>query len=147
MPALSSLTRPDPVTYTATMGQESVSVTFDAAKMTGRWEREVAQAVADEDAIKVSDLVLGCFIGWDVTDDAGSPLPISKDLLLDLPGKALISLLNGMRQAANPSSEEGNGSASTSFTPAPNSISSPVSPQNGQPPSPSLPLSTSPSPT
>jgi hypothetical protein len=128
VPVLSSLTRPDPVTYTATLGPESVSLTFDAAKLTGRWEREIAAAAADKDFVTVSDLLLGVFIDWDVTDDAGDPVPISRDILLDLPGKALSNLIEGMGNAAAPSSEEGNGSSSTSSTAVTDSTSSPENP-------------------
>jgi hypothetical protein len=147
VPALSSLLRPDPVTYTAQLGAESVTVTFDAAKMTGRWEREIAEAAKTGDDATVSDLILSIFIGWDVTDDAGQPMPISKELLLDLPGKALANLIEGMRTAANPASEEGNASGSTSSIPATGSISLPASPPNGQPTLSSPTPSASPSPT
>lgn len=147
MPSLSSITRQDPVTYTAVMGAESVSVTFDASRMTGRWERELAAAQTASDSARVSDLILGIFIAWDVVDDAGQPVPLTADLLLDLPGKALANLIEGMMAAAFPASEEGNGSGSTSSTAATASISLPESPPNGQPTSLSPPLSTSPSPT
>jgi hypothetical protein len=147
VPALSSLTRPDPVTYTATLGPESVSLTFDAAKLTGRWEREISAAAAEKDFVTVSDLLLGVFIDWDVTDDEGRPVPISREILLDLPGKALGNLIEGMGDAATPASEEGNGSSNTSSTAVTDSTSSPENPPNGQVTSSSLPSSTVPSPT
>jgi hypothetical protein len=145
MPAVrwSGLVAADPVTYTAQLGTESVSVTFDAAKMTGRWERALAAAMRAEDYDVVSDMVLDVFIAWDVVDDAGQPIPISRDLLLDLPNRALARLMEGMRTAANPVSEEGNGSAATSSTPDTASMVLPASPPNGQPTLPSPPLSTS----
>jgi hypothetical protein len=145
MPALSNITRADPVTYTAQLGPESVSVTFDAAKMTGRWEREIRDARDAEDVSKVGDLILGIFIDWDVTDDAGQPVPISKEILLDLPAKALGNLIDGMTTAAFPSSEEGNGSGSTSSTPDTLSSSSQENHQNGLAISSSPPSSTVPS--
>jgi hypothetical protein len=147
MPAFSTLIRSDPVTYTARLGEESVSVTFDAAKMTGRWERELFSARADGNGVRVSDLILGVFIGWDVTDDAGLPVPLTAEILLDLPQKALVNMIDGMMKANTPASEEGNDSANTSSTVATDSISLPASPQNGQQPSVSPPLSTSLSPT
>jgi hypothetical protein len=145
MPALSNITRADPVTYTAQLGPESVSVTFDAAKMTGRWEREIRAARDTENVSKVGDLILGIFIDWDVTDDAGQPVPISKEILLDLPAKALGNLIDGMTTAAFPSSEEGNGSGSTSSTPDTLSSSSQENHQNGLAISSSPPSSTVPS--
>lgn len=147
MPAFSGIHQSDPVTYTARMGSESVNVTFDAARMTGRWEREVARAIREDDSDTIGDLIFGVFIAWDVTDDAGQPVPLTPEILLDLPGKALMNLMNGMRAAVAPASEEGNGSGSTSSTPDTASISLPVSPPNGLPTSPSPPLSASPSPT
>jgi hypothetical protein len=132
MPALSNITRADPVTYTAQLGSESVSVTFDAAKMTGRWEREIRAARKEEDVEKVGDLILAMFIQWDVTDDAGQPVPMSKEILLDLPAKALGNLIDGMTTAAFPSSEEGNGSGSTSSTAGTDSTNSQASLPNGQ---------------
>jgi hypothetical protein len=147
MPSLSNITRADPVTYTAQLGPESVSVTFDAAKMTGRWEREIATAADANDGERVSDLLFGVFIDWDVIDDNGQPVPISKEILLDLPGKALASLIEGMRESVLPASEEGNGSGSTSSTQGTLSSNSQASLQNGQLTSPSLPSSALPSPT
>jgi hypothetical protein len=143
MPSLSNITRADPVTYTAQLGPESVTVTFDAAKMTGRWEREIRAARDTEDVSAVGDLILGIFIDWDVTDDAGQPVPIAKEILLDLPAKALGNLIDGMTTAAFPSSEEGNGSGSTSSTADTDSTNSRVIPPNGQVTSPLPELSAS----
>jgi hypothetical protein len=147
MPSLSNITRADPVTYTAKLGSESVAVTFDAAKMTGRWEREIRAARDTDDASKVGDLILGIFIDWDVTDDAGQPVQISKEILLDLPAKALGNLIDGMTTAAFPSSEEGNGSSDTSSTQDTLSSNSQENHQNGLATSSSALSSTVPSPT
>jgi hypothetical protein len=143
MPSLSNITRADPVTYTAQLGPESVTVTFDAAKMTGRWEREIRAARDTEDVSAVGDLILGIFIDWDVTDDAGQPVPIAKEILLDLPAKALGNLIDGMTTAAFPSSEEGNGSGNISSTADTDSTNSRVIPPNGQVTSPLPELSAS----
>lgn len=144
---LSAIVQPEPVTYTARLGPESVSVTFDAARMTFRWERALNAARVAEDRDAVSDLILGVFIGWDVVDDAGQPVPLTQELLLDLPAKAVANLIEGMTVAAFPASEEGNVSGDTSSTPGMGSISSPESLQNGLPISPSPTPSTLPSQT
>lgn len=147
MARFSAIKQADPVSYTAQMGPESVTVTFDAALMTGRWERDVNRAIQAADSEKVVEMLFGVFISWDVVDDNNQPVPMTSEVLLDLPNKALLNLMNGMRDAAAPASEEGNGSGSTSSIPDTASISLPVSPPNGLPTSPSPPLSASPSPT
>lgn len=140
-PKFAAIYQPDPVTYTAALGPESVSVTFDAAKMTGRWERELRAAQRDEDVDKVGDLILGVFIGWDVVDEAGVPVDLTMDLLLDLPAKALANLIDGMTAAAFPASEEGNGSGNTRSIPGTDFTSSPEPRPNG------VPTSSSPTPS
>lgn len=141
------IVQPDPVSYTATLGSESVTVTFDNSKMTGLWERDVRHAIAADDADKVSELLFGVFISWDVVDDQGAPVPISTEVLLQLPGKALVAMFQGMQEAASPSSEEGNVSAITSSSPTDDSSSTQDSLLNGQSPSLSPTPSASPSPT
>lgn len=132
-PRFEGVYQADPMTYVAALGSESVTVTFDAAKMTGRWERELRAAQRDEDVDKVSDLILGVFIGWDVVDSNDQPVELTTDLLLDLPTKALTNLIDGMTETSYPSSEEGNGSANTRSTPATDSTSSPENHPNGAP--------------
>jgi hypothetical protein len=146
-PRFSAIYQSDPVSYTASLGPEAVTLTFDSAKMTGRWERELRAAQREDDSEKVSDLILSVFVGWDVVDDVGQPVELTTDLLLDLPSKAMVALIEGMIRAAYPSSEEGNGSGSTSSTAAMDSSSLQESHQNGQATSSSLPSSTVPSPT
>jgi hypothetical protein len=146
-PKFSAIYQSDPVSYTAALGPESVTLTFDAAKMTGRWERELRAAQREDDSEKVSDLILSVFIAWDVVDDNAQPVELTTDLLLDLPSKAMVALIEGMIKAAYPSSEEGNGSGSTSSTPDTPSSNSLENPQNGQATSSLLPSSTVPSPT
>jgi hypothetical protein len=146
-PRFSAIYQSDPVSYTASLGPEAVTLTFDAAKMTGRWERELRAAQRDDNSEQVSDLILSVFIGWDVVDDNNQPVELTTDLLLDLPSKAMVALIEGMIKAAYPPSEEGNGSSSTSSTASTDSSNSPASPPNGQATLSSVPSSTVPSPT
>ena len=147
MANLSGIKRPDPVQYTVAMGSESVTVVFDSALMTGRWERDIERAAKAGDTETVASRLFGVFISWDVTDDNGQPVPISEEILLDLPSKALVKLFEGMREAAVPPSEEGNASSDTSPSPSIGSSPPPENPQNGQPTSSSPTVSASPSPT
>ena len=122
---------------------ESVTIIFDRSKMTGRWERALRKAVADDDAQQLLEAIAHVFISWDVTDEQGALVPVTSDLLLDLPGTALIALIEGMMQASAPTSEEGNDSSATSPSPSTGSTQTQASPQNGPQPSPSPELSTS----
>jgi hypothetical protein len=135
MPALSGITKADPVQYTARMGNESVTVVFDAARMTGRWERDIRQALDLSDVDTVAERLFSVFASWDVVDDAGNPVPMSSEILMDLPGKALRALFSGMQDAVAPSSEEGKALSDISSTPAPTSTSQQASLQNGPTPS------------
>lgn len=146
MARLSGIVQADPVTYTATLGSESVTIVFDAARMTGRWERDIRQAMDAEDVDAVADKLFSVFISWDVVDDSGAPVPIAREILLDLPGKALINLFRGMQEAGAPGEAEGNASSATTVAqPSPAPPSSPSTPLNGSATLPSPSVSASPS--
>ncbi len=130
----------DPCEFTARLGSESVTFVFDLAKMTLRRERELKRsAEADNVDAMVKDL-LEVLISWDVVDDAGQPVPLSADIMLDLPAKALGNLIEGMSTAAQPSSEEGKVSREPSSQAPPEVPSgstpllqeNPQTPQNGE---------------
>lgn len=111
MPAISGITRPDPVEFTATLGGESVTVVFDGAKLTSRWAQAVRNAEAAEDLDVIVGKLSEILISWDVTDEQGAEVPPSKDVLLDLPAKALGALTQRLQEAALPSDAEGNASS------------------------------------
>ena len=147
MPALRGIFVADPCEFTASLGNESVTFVFDRAKMTLRRERDLkASANNDNVDAMVGDL-LDILISWDVVDGAGQPVPLSADLMLDLPAKALGNLIEGMSNAAQPSSEEGNVSSEPSSTPPPTSLKPAETHQNGAATSPLPEPSASPSPT
>lgn len=147
MPRLSGIYQPDVVEYSATLGSESVTVKFDQAKMNMREELEVAKARDEGNIERVIEGIVRLFVSWDVADDYGAPVPLTSELLFNLPSRAVISLFEGMREAATPPSEEGNASDDTSSIPAPDSTVQQGNHLNGPTPS-TLPLSsTSPFPT
>jgi hypothetical protein len=111
MPALKGIFVADPCEFTARLGSESVTFVFDLAKMTLRRERDLKRsAAADNVDAMVKDL-LDVLTSWDILDDAGQPVPLSADILLDLPAKALGNLIEGMSTAAQPSDAEGEASS------------------------------------
>jgi hypothetical protein len=129
VPRLSSIQAPEPVEFTATLGTDSVTVTFDNAKLTGRWAREVRAAAEMEDMDTNVGNLAAILLSWDVTDDAGQLIPPSKEVLMDLPAKALAALSTSVQQAAAPSDAEGNASPASLAGPL-SETSEPVSPSS-----------------
>lgn len=148
MAKLTGITQADPGEFTARLGGESVTVVFDNARMTGRWERDVKRAAENDDTEALFDVFSRVFISWDVVDEQGQPVPLTADLLLDMPARVITSLLDGMREAAVPGEAEGN--ASPPYVPAPlsatsekDSQSSPNGSETSTSPTPSASLSSS----
>jgi hypothetical protein len=135
MPSLSGVIKPELIEYTVPLGSESATIIFDSSKVTMRWEHKVDQAQKEDDNIRRAEAFAEVFVSWDVVDDSGVVVPMTADLLLDLPAKVLNTLIKGMSSASVPSSEEGNGSATISSTPQSVSSLMPASPQNGPSPS------------
>jgi hypothetical protein len=135
MASLSHLTRAKPTTATIDLGDgDTVSLTFDANRVTPRWMDEAMQRVTDQDMLSLCKALSEVLSAWDVVDDNGSPVPI-EPALKDLSFPVVNSLFEAVCKSAAPSSEEGNGSATTSSTPPNVSSSMPASPQNGPSPS------------
>lgn len=153
MPARSGVHAPDVREFTASLGTESVTFVFDAAKMTMRRDR----AIKNSDEETMAKLIAEVIISWNVTDEAGVPLPFTADELMDLSSSALIRLLQGLNKAAQPSDAEGEVSSGPSSLspPAASTLSTVPQPerspapilQNGEAPSPLPAHSASPSPT
>ena len=146
MAKFSGLTEQLPVSVTFEYGSESVTVVFDRNKITQNWARKVRQGIEAENVDDaVLDATVEIMLSWDVTEDDGvTPIPPSREILGSLPIAAFERLSVAIGNAASPSSEEGNGSTNISATQAELSTSEPVSPQNGQEPSPSPAPSASP---
>jgi len=157
MPAHSGIHAPDIKEFTARLGSESVTFVFDAAKMTMRRDKAIKNAARNDDEETMAELIAEVIVSWDVTDEAGAPLPFTADELLDLSASALGRLLEGLTVAAQPSDAEGEVSSGPSSLspPAASTVSTPPLPerspallhQNGEAPSPSPAPSASPSPT
>ena len=155
MPKLSSLTRVHPVSVTFEAEGESLTVVFDRNKITPNWIDRQQSAGATGDFALIMASTLEVLISWDVQDEQGQTLPVSAEILSQLPFESFIKLGNAIAEAAMPGSDEGEGSGeASSVSPRdPNTPSTlplpgtqPTS-QNGQEPSPSPTPLASPSPT
>ena len=137
----SSLLRPRPVTLSLELENESLTMTFDANKITPNWMRWASEH--DEDPMVLPKALAGVLVAWDVTEEDGSEFAPIEQNLAQLPFPLQGMLLTEILQAAMPASEEGNASMNTSATPSEASTSEPESHPNGQQPSPSPNLSES----
>ena len=135
MPALRGIFVADPCEFTAALGNESVTFVFDRAKMTLRRDRELKRSALSDNVDAIVKDLLDIHISWDVVDDAGQPVPLSADIMLDLPAKALGNLVEGMSNAAQPSDAEGEASRAPSPGPSPTSSAMQSTHQNGPAPS------------
>ena len=129
----SSLLRPRPVTLSLELEDESLTLTFDANKITPNWMRWASEH--DDDPMVLPKALAGVLVAWDVTEEDGSGFEPSEQNLAQLPFPLQSLLLTEILQAAMPASEEGNASTNTSATPNEVSMSEPESHQNGQQPS------------
>ena len=111
MPALRGILASDPCEFTATLGSESVTISFDRAKMTLRGERELTRAAEANDIDAMVAWLERILIGWDVVDEQGQPVLLTAEVLLDLPSAVLGALITRMGEAATPSDAEGNASS------------------------------------
>lgn len=111
---LSSLSRPELVTFTAALGDESVSIVFDANKQTLRNELKAKREIEAGNTEAIVDQLAGLLVSWDVVDDDGKPVPLTKDVLLDLPSKVIVAISEGIGEASTISSAEGNASSTPS---------------------------------
>jgi hypothetical protein len=136
VPSLSHLTRAKPTTATIDLGEgDTVTLTFDANKVTPRWMDEAMQRVQDQDMLSLCKALTEVLSAWDVVDDAGAPVAIEL-ALKELSFPVVNSLFETVCKSAAPASEEGNGSATISSTEPNVSSSTQGSLQNG--PSPSM---------
>lgn len=136
MARLDGIFSEDRCDFTVALGSESVTIVFDRSKLNLRRDAAMQRAVNEGDVEGMVTSLAEVLTGWDVVDEAGQPVALSAEILLDLPARALENLIKGIGEVATPSSEEGNGLGSTSSTPSVDSSSMPASLPNGQSPSP-----------
>lgn len=111
MPALDSLKRPDPVTVTVDFGGETVTVTFNQNAMTKRWVKQIQAGLEAEDIETSSRSLVDLIMSWDILDSNGAPVPVTVDVLDDLPLPFLRAIDEAIGDASNLSSAEGNASS------------------------------------
>lgn len=141
------LTRSKPTDVSIDLGDgDTITVSFDRNKITPVWMGEAQKRDESQDSLSLPKALAEVILGWDVTND-GVDFPPTPENLAVLSYPAQSELLTHILRSAMPSSEEGNGSTSTSATPAVASTSEPAAPQNGPQPSPSPAPLASPSPT
>lgn len=134
MPAIKGIFVADPCEFTATLGSESVTFVFDLSKMTLRRERDLKRSAESSNVDAMVADLLEVLISWDVLDETEQPVPISADLLLDLPAKALGNLIEGMSAAAQPSDAEGEASGALSSASPPAQSTDSTQPQHERAP-------------
>lgn len=141
MPATASqLRRPIIVDHTVDFGDGvTVQFRYDRNKLTEAWMNAWTRAEqAADGASRLNDMLDDLIDGWDIRNDDGSECPKTSEaigFLFSVPDKARI--FSELLTATGPARAEGNASAPTSATPGPTSTTPPVTPLNGQPPSPS----------
>ena len=125
-------------------GQHAFTVTFDASRITRRWARD-----ADAEAGTLYGKLCEVLIEWDLTNDDGTPYPLTADALFDLDLELAddTDILRQIIEAAVPGAAEGNASRTSTSTPSTDSTVQPAAPQNGTPTLPSPTPSASLSPT
>ena len=139
MPATAnSLRRPKIVQVTIDLGDgDAVTVEFDRNRITPAWFADSKRRLDDSDPMTSPAALAAVIVGWDVTNDDGTPFPPTAENLAELAMPVLDKVFAAVIDAATPSRAEGNASANTSSSASTASASAPATPLNGQPLSPS----------
>lgn len=128
MPDLRSVKRQRPTEARIELGDDALTLTFDAERVTPRWMNETMLALDAQDMLAVPKALAHVLIGWDLTDD-GAEYPPTAANIADLSFPAVQSLFEAVCVAAAPSDAEGNASSpSASGPPAASSQTSESSP-------------------
>ena len=70
MPEIRSLTRPKPVEAVLDLGDgESVTISFDANKITPGWVAKTQERVEAADTLSLPKALSDVILGWDITED------------------------------------------------------------------------------
>ena len=118
MPEISRLTRPKPTTATIDLGEgDSVTLEFDANRVTPRWMNDTQEGVADTDLLVLAKSLERVLTGWDVTNE-GAPFPPTADNISNLSFPVVNQLFEAVCSAAAPGEAEGNASSPSVSGPA-----------------------------
>lgn len=98
--------------------EESLTVLYRPRAITPRMERAFQALNQSGDADQVIfDSLNALIVSWDLTDDAGTELPRTKDALQDVPSSLLLHVFQKIAQDLNPNAQPSetsrNGSAPT----------------------------------
>lgn len=145
MPALKSLQRGDPVECQVRYGEETVTLHVDRARVTPNWMKRLGRAIENDDPTAASQGLVEVLISWDIVDEDNQPVPMSVEVISDLPSMLIGRMYREMRNAVVPSRAEGE--ASSRPLEMPPSVSTVPLSQNGPAVSTSPVSSASPSPT
>ncbi len=110
MPEIKSLTRQEPTEAVLELGDDTLTIMFDANRITPRWMHDTLTRLEDTDVMATAEALATVIISWDVTDD-DQPFPPDADNIGLLSFKAVQQLYEVVCQAAAPSSAEGNASS------------------------------------
>ena len=147
MPEIKQLTRVKPITTSVDLGDgDSVSITFNANKITPAWMKEADKRDTEKDILSLPKALSEVILKWDITED-GQPFGHSPENIAVFSYPAQQALMLRIIEAAVPSRAEGEASSSPSPAPSTDSMQGEQTHQNGAATSPSPELSTSPSPT
>ena len=140
MPDLRSVKKARPTEARIELGDDALTLQFDAEKVTPRWMNETMTALDATDMLAVPRALAEVLLGWDLTDE-GNPYPPSAANIADLSFPAVQALFEAVCVAAAPGEAEGN--ASPPSAPVPSSASAQTSENypNGSASSTSLPPS------
>jgi len=128
VPDISSLTRVKPVEATVEYEGDSVTISFDANKVTPRWMADTMEKLEAQDVMAMADALASVIIGWDVTSGEDEFPPTARNIGV-LSFAAIMQLYSRVCEGAGPSDAEGNASPPSSDVP-PSATSDPASPSS-----------------
>ena len=130
MPEISSLTRQKPQSAVLELGDDSLTIVFDANKVTPRWMHDTLERLEATDVMATAEAIADVIVSWDVTDQ-GSPFPPVAANIGLLSFQSVQQLYEVVCQSAAPSDAEGNELSPSASEPPSASASTPQSYPNG----------------
>jgi len=131
VPEINRLTRPKLEQATIDLGDgDTVSLVFDANKVTPRWMNATMEGAANTDLLVLAKALDEVLVSWDITDN-GVEFPPVTDNIAVLSFPAVNLLFEEVCKAAAPSDAEGNASSPSVSGPALASAQESASSPNG----------------
>lgn len=82
---------------------DNVAITYRPGEMTPRKTSEIVeQAQTGEVANPTVELLLNALVSWEIVDDQGKELPVTRELLEDAPGPFLNAISEAIGEDARP---------------------------------------------